>query len=256
MKILVINSGSSSLKYQVINMENEEMLAKGNYERIGQVGSFLTHKVNGVKHRFEHEVKNHEEAMKFILARILNRHYGVIKSLDELAGIGHRVVHGGEKFKCPALITDEVINEIEACSDLAPLHNPNAVAGMRACKNVVPDMKMVACFDTSFHQTIPKERYIYPIPYEYYEKYGIRKYGFHGISHEYVSKRVAELLGKDVKDLKIISCHLGQGASLCAIKDGKSVETTMGLTPLGRNSNGLSIRRFRSIGSYIPNKEI
>ena len=256
MKILVINSGSSSLKYQVINMENEEMLAKGNYERIGQVGSFLTHKVNGVKHRFEHEVKNHEEAMKFILARILNRHYGVIKSLDELAGIGHRVVHGGEKFKCTALITDEVINEIEACSDLAPLHNPNAVAGMRACKNVVPDMKMVACFDTSFHQTIPKERYIYPIPYEYYEKYGIRKYGFHGISHEYVSKRVAELLGKDVKDLKIISCHLGQGASLCAIKDGKSVETTMGLTPLGRNSNGLSIRRFRSIGSYIPNKEI
>ena len=233
MKILVINAGSSSLKYQVIDMETDEMLVKGNFERIGQAGSFLTHKVNGVKRRFEHEVKNHEEAIQFIISRILNRHYGVLKSLDELAGIGHRVVHGGEKFKTPVIITDEVIEEIEKCSDLAPLHNPNAIAGIKACQKVVPNMKMVAVFDTAFHQTIPKEKYIYPIPYEYYEKYGIRKYGFHGISHEYVANRVAKLMNKDIKDLKIISCHLGQGASLCAIKNGKSQETTMGLTPLG-----------------------
>ena len=233
MKILVINSGSSSLKYQVIDMETNEMIVKGNYERIGQKNSFLTHKVNGLKHKFEHEVKNHKEAIEFIFTRILNDHYGVIKSLDELAGIGHRVVHGGEKFKSPVIITDEVTHEIQKCSDLAPLHNPNAVAGIKACKEVVPQMKMVAVFDTAFHQTIPKEKYIYPINYEYYEKYGIRKYGFHGISHEYVSKRVAELMNKDVKDLKIISCHLGQGASICGIRDGKSQETTMGLTPLG-----------------------
>ncbi len=233
MKILVINSGSSSLKYQVIDMATNEMLVKGNYERIGQGGSFLTHKVKGIKHRFEHEVKNHEEAISFIMARILNRHYGVIKTLDELGGIGVRVVHGGENFAKPVLITEEVIKKIEECSDLAPLHNPNAIAGIRACQRVVPQIKMVAVFDTAFHQTIPKERYIYPIPYEYYEKYGIRKYGFHGISHEYVSQRIAEILNKDVKDLKIISCHLGQGASLCAIKGGESVETTMGLTPLG-----------------------
>ena len=233
MKILVINSGSSSLKYQVIDMETDEMLVKGNFERIGQAGSFLTHKVRGVKHKFEHEVKDHEEAIKFIIARILNNHYGVMKSLDELAGIGHRVVHGGEKFRLPVLITEEVINEIEKCSSLAPLHNPNAIAGIKACQKVVPQVKMVAVFDTAFHQTIPKERYIYPIPYKYYEKYGIRKYGFHGISHEFVSKRVAKLMNKDIKDLKIVSCHLGQGASLCAIKNGKSMETTMGLTPLG-----------------------
>ena len=256
MKILVINSGSSSLKYQVIDMQTNEMLVKGNYERIGQANSFLTHKVRGVKHTFEHEVKNHEEAIQFILARILNRHYGVMESLDELAGIGHRVVHGGEKFKSSVLITEEVIREIEKCSDLAPLHNPSAVAGIRACKKVVPQMKMVAVFDTSFHQTIPKERYIYPIPYEYYEKYGIRKYGFHGISHEYVSRRVAELMKKDIKDLKIISCHLGQGASLCAVKDGKSQETTMGLTPLGRNSNGIKKWRFRSFCGNIFNTKI
>jgi len=179
MKILVINSGSSSLKYQVIDMENNQMLVKGNYERIGQAGSFLTHKVNGLKHKFEHEVKNHEEAIQFIIARILNRHYGVIKSLDELAGIGHRVVHGGEKFSKPVLINEEVISEIEKCASLAPLHNPNAIAGIRACQKVVPNMKMVAVFDTAFHQTIPKEKYTYAIPYEYYEKYGIRKYGFH-----------------------------------------------------------------------------
>ena len=233
MKVLVINSGSSSLKYQVIDMETEKQLVKGNYERIGQAGSFLTHKVDGIKHKFEKEAKDHEQALKFILERIKNRHYGVINTDEELAGIGHRVVHGGEKFSSPVIITEDVIKQIEDCQELAPLHNPNAILGIRACQKILPNTKMVAVFDTAFHQTIPKERYIYPIPYELYEKYGIRKYGFHGISHEYVSKRIAFLLSKSVEDLKIVSCHLGQGASLCAVKNGKSVETTMGLTPLG-----------------------
>ena len=233
MKILVLNSGSSSLKYQVIDMETEEMLVKGYFERIGQPNSFLTHKVNGVKHKFEHYVKNHEKAIKFVLKRLTDPNYGVIKDLSELGGIGHRVVHGGEKFSEAVLIDDEVIEEIRQCSELAPLHNPAAVLGMEACRKVVPNMKMVAVFDTAFHQTIPKERFLYPIPYKYYEKYGIRKYGFHGTSHQFVSLRVAELLNKDVKDLKIVNCHLGQGASVCAIQNGKSVETSMGLTPLG-----------------------
>ena len=233
MKVLVLNSGSSSLKYQVIDMETEKTLVKGNFERIGQPKSFVTHKVNGVKHKFEREARNHEEAIEFVLDRLTNEHYGVLKSLDELAGIGHRVVHGGEKFSEPVIITDEVIEEIRNVSDLAPLHNPAAVLGMEACRKVVPNMRMVAVFDTAFHQTLPKERYVYPIPYEYYEKYGIRKYGFHGTSHQYVAERVAELLKKDIKDLKIVNCHLGQGASVCAIQNGKSVETSMGLTPLG-----------------------
>lgn len=233
MKILVLNSGSSSLKYQVIDMETEEMLAKGYFERIGQPNSFLTHKVNGVKHKFEHIAKNHEQAIAFVLNRITNKHYGVIKNLDELGGIGHRIVHGGEKFSDSVLITNEVIEGIKECSDLAPLHNPAAILGIEACKKIVPNMKMVAVFDTAFHQTISKEKYIYPIPYKYYKKYGIRKYGFHGTSHQYVSNRVAEIMGKDVKELKIVNCHLGQGCSVCAIKNGKSVETSMGLTPLG-----------------------
>ena len=256
MKILVLNSGSSSLKYQVIDMETEEMLVKGYFERIGQPNSFLTHKVNGVKHKFEHQAKNHEQAIKFVLSRITNDHYGVIKDLSELAGIGHRVVHGGEKFSDSVLITDEVIKEIEECSNLAPLHNPAAVLGMEACRKVVPKIKMVAVFDTAFHQTIPKERYVYPIPYEYYEKYGIRKYGFHGTSHKYVAGRVAELMGKDIKDLKIVNCHLGQGASVCAIQDGKSVETSMGLTPLGGIVMGSRSGDLDpSVVTYIMNKE-
>ena len=233
MKILVLNSGSSSLKYQVIDMETEEMLAKGYFERIGQSNSFLTHKVHGQKHKFEHYAKNHEQAIEFVISRLVNPHYGVLKDLSELGGIGHRVVHGGEKFTEPVIITDEVIDTIKECTELAPLHNPSAILGMEACKRIVPNIKMVAVFDTAFHQTIPKERYLYPIPYEYYEKYGIRKYGFHGTSHKYVAYRVAELMGKDVKDLKIINCHLGQGGSICAIQNGKSVDTSMGLTPLG-----------------------
>ena len=233
MKILVLNSGSSSLKYQIIDMETNEMLAKGYFERIGQANSFLTHKVNGIKHKFERTALNHEEAINFVLNRLTNDHYGVIKSLDELGGIGHRIVHGGEHFCKATLITDEVIEEIRKSSDLAPLHNPAAILGIEACKKIVPNIKMVAVFDTAFHQTIDKSKYIYSIPYEYYEKYGVRKYGFHGTSHQYVAYRIAEILKEDINNLKIVNCHLGQGASICAIKNGKSVETSMGLTPLG-----------------------
>ena len=233
MKVLVLNSGSSSLKYQLIDMDTEKVLVKGYYERIGQANSFLTHKVNDVKHKFEHPAKNHEEAIKFVLGRLTSDHYGVLNNLDELSAIGHRVVHGGEKFTSSVIINDEVIEGIKQCSELAPLHNPAAILGIEACRKVVPNMKMVAVFDTAFHQTIEKDKYIYPIPYKYYKKYGIRKYGFHGTSHQYVSNRVAQIMGKDIKELKIVNCHLGKGASVCAIKDGKSVETSMGLTPLG-----------------------
>ena len=233
MKILVLNSGSSSLKYQVIDMETEEMLVKGYFERIGQPNSFLTHKVNGVKHKFERQAKNHEQAIEFVLSRITNPHYGVIKDLSELAGIGHRVVHGGEKFKDSILITDDVIEGIKNCSDLAPLHNPACILGIEACKEVMPDKPMVGVFDTAFHASIPKEKYIYPIPYEYYKKYGVRKYGFHGTSHMFVSKRLAEIENISLEGTKIVTCHLGQGSSICAIKDGKSIDTSMGLTPLG-----------------------
>ena len=256
MKILVLNSGSSSLKYQVIDMETEKTIAKGYFERIGQPNSFLTHKVNDMKHKFEREAKNHEEAISFVLDRLTNDHYGVIKSLDELGAIGHRIVHGGKKFSDAVLINDEVIEEIRKCNDLAPLHNPAAILGIEACKKVAPNMKMVAVFDTAFHQTIPKERYIYPIPYEYYKKYGIRKYGFHGTSHQYVANRVAQILGKDVKDLKIVNCHLGQGASICAIKNGKSVETSMGLTPLGGIAMGTRSGDLDpSVLTYLMKKE-
>ena len=256
MKILVLNAGSSSLKYQVIDMDTEKMLAKGYFERIGQPNSFLTHKVKGESHKFEHSAKNHEKAIAFVLERIMNRHYGVIKSLDELGGIGHRVVHGGEKFSNAVVINKEVIEEIKKCSDLAPLHNPACILGIEACQKIVPNMKMIAVFDTAFHQTITEDKYIYPIPYQYYEKYGVRKYGFHGTSHQYVSHRVAEIMGKDIKELKIVNCHLGQGCSVCAIKNGKSVETSMGLTPLGGISMGSRSGDLDpSIVTYLMQKE-
>jgi len=256
MKILVLNSGSSSLKYQVIDTETGEMLVKGYYERIGQVGAFLTHKVNGEKHHFEHPAKNHEKAIQFVMKRLTSDHYGVFKSLDELDAIGHRVVHGGEQFKDAVLITDEVIQEIRENAMLAPLHNPAAILGIEACQKVVPNKPMVAVFDTAFHQTISKEKYIYPIPYEYYEKYHVRKYGFHGTSHQYVANRVAEILGKDIKELKIVNCHLGQGASICAIKNGESVETSMGLTPLGGIPMGTRSGDLDpSVVTYLMKKE-
>ena len=256
MKILVLNSGSSSLKYQVIDTETGEMLVKGYYERIGQVGAFLTHKVNGEKHHFEHPAKNHEKAIQFVMKRLTSDHYGVFKSLDELDAIGHRVVHGGEQFKDAVLITDEVIQEIKENAMLAPLHNPAAILGIEACQKVVPNKPMVAVFDTAFHQTISKEKYIYSIPYEYYEKYHVRKYGFHGTSHQYVANRVAEILGKDIKELKIVICHLGQGACICAIKNGESVETSMGLTPLGGIPMGTRSGDLDpSVVTYLMKKE-
>ena len=232
MKILVLNSGSSSLKYQLIDMENEKVLAKGNYERIGMEGSFVTHKAKGEKYTYERDVKNHEEAITFVLSQFTDSEHGVISSLEDISAVGHRTVHGGEKFNKSVIITDEVIETIKECIPLAPLHNPAGLTGIEACKKVMPGKPMVAVFDTAFHQTIPEERYIYPIPYKYYEKYGIRKYGFHGTSHRYVSKRVSELVGKPVENLKTVVCHLGQGASLCAVLNGKSVDTSMGFTPL------------------------
>ena len=232
MKILVLNCGSSSLKYQLINMENEEVLASGKYERIGEDEAFITHKVNGQKIEIKHPAKTHEEAVDFTLKQLINPEYKVIDSLDEISAIGHRLVHGGEKINKSVVITDEVVEVLKECIDLAPLHNPAGIIGIEACKKVMLGKPMVGVFDTAFHQTMPKERYIYPIPYEYYKKYGIRKYGFHGTSHMYVSQRLAEIVKKDIKDLKIVTCHLGQGSSICAVEGGKSVDTSMGLTPL------------------------
>ncbi len=232
MKVLVINCGSSSLKYQLIDMENEEVLAKGNYERIGQGNSFVTHKVAGEKYVIENPVESHKEAFEFMLKQLLHEKYGVIKDVKEINAVGHRVPHGTDLFDKSVLITDEVIEEIASCEDLAPIHTPPILNGIKACKEIMPDKPMVAVFDTAFHQTIPEERYIYPIPYKYYEKYKMRKYGFHGTSHRYVSARVAELIGKKKEELKTVVCHLGQGASLCAILNGKSVDTSMGFTPV------------------------
>ena len=233
MKILVLNCGSSSLKYQLINMENEEVMCKGNFERIGEDESFLTHKIKESKQIIKHKVNSHDEALKIIIDQILNKDYGVINNLKEINAVGHRIVHGGEIFDKSVLIDEKVIEDIEKCATFAPLHNPAAVLGIKACIEIMKDIPMVAVFDTAFHQTMPKENYIYPIPYEYYEKLRVRKYGAHGTSHSYVANRVAELMNKNIEELKIITCHLGQGASLCAIQNGKCVDTSMGLTPLG-----------------------
>ena len=210
MKILVLNCGSSSLKFQLIDMENEERLVKGNFERIGGMKTTLKLNVRGEKSEILHIARDYDEAINFVLEVLLKPEYNIIKSLDEISGIGHRIVHGGEMFKTSVIIDDDVISEIEKCIALAPLHNPAGVQGIRAAKKALPNVPMVAVFDTSFHQTMPAKAYIYQIPYRYYTSYKIRKYGFHGTSHRYVSNRVAELMGKDIKDLKIISCHLGQ----------------------------------------------
>ena len=233
MKILVLNCGSSSLKYQLINMENEEVLASGKYERIGEKEAFITHKVNGQKIKIDNPAYNHTEAIEFTLKQLLNPEYKVIDSLDEINAIGHRLVHGGEKISDSVVIDDNVIDVLKEYTDLAPLHNPACILGIEACKEVMPDKPMVGVFDTAFHYSIPKERYIYPVPYEYYKKYSVRKYGFHGTSHKYVSQRLAEIENKPIEDMKIVTCHLGQGSSICAIESGKSVDTSMGLTPLG-----------------------
>ena len=232
MKILVLNCGSSSLKYQLINMETEQVIAKGNYERIGTEKSFITHKVNGEKYVTEKAVPTHKEALEFIIEQLTKTDYAVIKDLNEINAIGHRVVHGGEKFADPVLVDDDVVAGIRECAELAPVHNMAAAMGIEACRNLMPNKPNVVVFDNGFHQTIPEERFLYPIPYHYYRDYKIRKYGFHGTSHSYVSKRVAEVMGKPVEELKTVVCHIGQGASICAVEGGKSVDTSMGLTPL------------------------
>ena len=256
MKILVLNSGSSSLKYQLMDMDTETVMAKGNFERIGIGKSFLTHKVNGEKYKMEHDVVKHDDAIQAWLQQLTDKDHGVIANLNEIDAIGHRIVHGGEKFTKSVIVDDSVVEGIREAIAFAPLHNPAAIAGIEACLKELPGKKNVTVFDTAFHQTMPKEHYIYPIPYEYYEKYGIRKYGAHGTSHKYVAGRIAELLGKPVEDLKIINCHLGQGASICAIQNGKCVDTSMGLTPLGGIAMGSRSGDLDpSVVTYIMKKE-
>jgi len=233
MKVLVINCGSSSLKYQLINMETEESLAQGLVERIGIEGSILTQKVPGRdKYIIEQPMADHKDAIKLVLGALVDGNHGVISSMDEISAVGHRVVHGGEKYSESVVIDDAVMESLEECVKLAPLHNPANIIGINACKSLMSKTPMVAVFDTAFHQTMPKTAYMYPLPYELYTKYGIRKYGFHGTSHKYVSAECAKLMSKDIKDVKIITCHLGNGASLAAIKDGHCVDTSMGFTPL------------------------
>ncbi len=232
MKILVLNCGSSSLKFQLINMDTNERMAKGNFERIGGMKTTLKLNINGNKEELLHIARDYDEAISFVLEVLQKPEYNLIKSLDEIGAVGHRIVHGGEMFSESVIIDDEVISEIEKCIDLAPLHNPAGVAGIKAARNALPNVPMVAVFDTAFHQTMPAKAYVYQIPYRYYTSYKIRKYGFHGTSHRYVDQRVAELIGENKENLKVINCHLGQGASICAIDGGKSVDTSMGLTPL------------------------
>lgn len=233
MKVLVMNCGSSSLKYQLINMENEELLAKGIAERIGIEGSFVKHETTGKeKAVIEEPMTDHKAAIKIVLEALIHAEYGAIQSMSEISAVGHRVVHGGEKFSGSVVIDKEVKAVLEECSELAPLHNPPNLMGIYACEEILPNVPMVGVFDTAFHQTMPKASYMYALPYDLYEKYKIRRYGFHGTSHKYVAMKAAELLEQPLESLKIITCHLGNGASVTAIKNGKSVDTSMGFTPL------------------------
>ena len=232
MKVLVINAGSSSLKYQLMNPDTNEVICKGLIERIGIDGK-LTHKPQG-KEDFVLETKmdNHQDAIKVLIDALIDANHGVVKSMDEIDAVGHRVVHAGEYFNDSVLVTEEVLKKIEACVELAPLHNPPNILGIKACQEIMPSVPQVAVFDTAFHQSMPKEAYLYAVPYEYYEKYKVRKFGFHGTSHKYVAGRAAAMLNKPIEDLKIITCHLGNGSSISAVKGGKSIETSMGFTPL------------------------
>ena len=258
MKILVLNCGSSSIKYQLIEMDekNHSVLAKGLLERIGlEMGEF-THKWNGQKHYEQLPIPNHTEGIKIVLQALTNKEYGVISDLKEIKAVGHRVAHGGEKFTHSVRIDDNVINMIKDLCDLAPLHNPGALQGIAAMQAVLPGIPMAAVFDTSFHATMPPEAYLYAIPYEYYEKYRVRRYGFHGTSHKYVAEKAAEYVGKDWKNCKIVTCHLGSGASIAAVENGKSVETSMGFTPveglvMGSRTGDLDLGAFM----YIMDKE-
>ena len=232
MNVLVINCGSSSLKYQLIDSQTEAVLAKGLCERIGIDGRLVYEKTGCDKEVTEAAMPTHKQAIQLVLDALVNPTTGAIADLTAIDAVGHRVVHGGEKFATSTVLTEEVINVIEECNDLAPLHNPANLIGIRACQELMPNVPMVAVFDTAFHQTMPEIAYMYGLPYEYYEKYSVRRYGFHGTSHSYVSKRAADILGKDYSELKTIVCHLGNGASICAVNGGKSVDTSMGLTPL------------------------
>ncbi|MBU3136325.1 acetate kinase [Clostridium gasigenes] len=233
MKTLIINCGSSSLKYQLIDMATEKSMVQGLVERIGIEGSILTQKIEDRdKYIINTPMKDHKDAIKLVLEALVDKENGIIKSMDEIGAVGHRVVHGGEKYSESVIITDEVIQSIKDCIILAPLHNPPNITGIEACQELMPNTPMVAVFDTAFHQTMPKEAYICPLPYELYEKYGIRKYGFHGTSHKYVANKVAKVMGKNIEDLKIITCHLGNGCSIAAIKGGRSIDTSMGFTPV------------------------
>lgn len=233
MKILVINCGSSSLKYQLIDMKTEELMAKGLVERIGIEGSRIKHETIGKeKKTIETPMQDHKRALELVMESLTNEEYGAIKSLDEIDAVGHRVVHGGEDFAQSVIIDEKVLKGIEDNVEIAPLHNPPNIMGIKACQRLLPNVKQVAVFDTAFHQTMPAESYIYALPYEYYEKYKIRRFGFHGTSHKYITNRAAEMLGKDVNEVNLITCHLGNGSSICAVKNGKSIDTSMGFTPL------------------------
>ena len=232
MKILVLNCGSSSLKYQLININDESVLAKGVVERIGIEDSFLEHQLTGEEIVIKAEIPDHNVAIEMVIDVLLKQEYAVLQSMDEINAVGHRVVHGGEKFASSTLITDEVIKQIEEVSDLAPLHNPHNLSGIKVCAELMPGTPQVAVFDTAFHQTMPRKAYMYALPYQYYQNYGIRRYGFHGTSHKYVAQRAAVMLGRPIDELKIITCHLGNGASIAAVKNGQSIDTSMGLTPL------------------------
>lgn len=257
MKILVVNCGSSSLKYQLLDMTDESVIAKGLVERIGIQGSILIHEKEGAdKYKIEEPLSNHKEAISLVLKTLVDPVHGGLKNMDEIGAVGHRVVHGGEYYNKSVVITPEVMKTLVDCIELAPLHNPPNISGIEACQELMPETPMVAVFDTAFHQTMEPASYIYPIPYEYYEKHKVRRYGFHGTSHKFISERAAEILGKDIKDTKIITCHLGNGSSLAAIRGGKTVDTTMGFTPLeglpmGTRSGDLD----PAIISYVMEKE-
>ncbi len=257
MKILVINCGSSSLKYQILEMTTETLLCKGLVEKIGITGSTITHeKIGENKLVLEYAMKDHKDAIEQVLQVIRDKEYGVVKSMDEIGAVGHRIGHGGERYNRSVIVTDDVIKAITDCIPLAPLHNPANLLGISACQSLMPGTPNVAVFDTAFHQTMPPESYIYAIPYEYYKKYGIRRYGFHGTSHKYVAEKASQMLNINLDDLKIITCHLGNGASVSAIKRGKCIDTSMGFTPLeglvmGTRSGDID----PAIVTYIREKE-
>lgn len=257
MKILVLNCGSSSLKYQLIDMDGEKVLAKGLCERIGIEGSILKHSPDGKEdYQVETPMKDHNEAVKLVLDALVDASHGVIKSIDEVSAVGHRVVHGGEYFSNSVVINEDVVHAIEVCSELAPLHNPPNLIGIRACQKLISNGPQIAVFDTAFHQTMPEKAYLYAIPYDLYEKYKIRKYGFHGTSHKYVSMRAAEVLGKDPTALKLITCHLGNGASVCAVQNGESIDSTMGFTPLEGLAMGTRCGNIDpAVASFLMEKE-